>query len=159
MSDILVVGIADAKIATNQETLVSYALGSCVGVCLYDTKTHIAGMVHILLPYKGASLNPHNEFKFADSGICKLLEIMLLKGAQKHHIIAKIAGGAEMFKMQSDQEGVGKRNIKAVREVLRHLRVPLIGEDIGNTFGRSIWFDPINGSLKIKTVNHGIQII
>ena len=80
MSNLFTVGIGDACIIKMPDVLVTYALGSCVGVCLYDFRNHIAGMVHILLPSRHDIQNS-NEYKFADSGISKLLEQMLQQGA------------------------------------------------------------------------------
>lgn len=82
MSNLFTVGIGDACIIKMPDVLVTYALGSCVGVCLYDFRNHIAGMVHILLPSRHDIQNS-NEYKFADSGISKLLEQMLQQGANK----------------------------------------------------------------------------
>lgn len=159
MNETLTVGIADAKIVSRNQTLVTYALGSCVGVCLYDAAVPLAGMVHILLPCKEDSTSQDNEFKFADSGIRTLMNRMMLQGADKKRISAKIAGGAEMFQGAVYLQAIGERNIKAVKDTLHSLHIPIVAEDTGKNYGRSIWFFCENGDLKIKTVNHGIQII
>lgn len=159
MNDVITVGIADAKIATQTETLVTYALGSCVGVCLFEPSAHIAGMVHILLPRQSEAISKNNAYKFADSGIKKLLCNMLDKGAKKGLISAKIAGGAEMFACENIKTGIGNRNVVAVKQVLHELKIPIIAEHTGKNYGRTIWFSCQDGSLKIKTVNNGVQII
>lgn len=159
MNDLITVGIADAHIAHHDQTLVTYALGSCVGVCLYEKNKHMAGMVHILLPTHYDDTIINQPFKFADSGVTRLVTMMIHKGADKKRIIAKIAGGAEMFQTEETKTGIGQRNISAVKETLRKLHIPIIAEDTGKNYGRSIWFSSKDGSLKVKTVQHGIQYI
>lgn len=159
MNETLTVGIADAKTARHNDILVTYALGSCVGVCLYDPILPLAGMVHILLPCKDDSTSKENEYKFADSGIHRLMNQMIAQGADRSRLRAKIAGGAEMFEGAVYLQAIGARNIKAVKETLQKLHIPITAEDTGSNYGRSIWFFCENGDLKIKTVNHGIQII
>lgn len=159
MDNTIIVGISEARIVKDQGVLVSYGLGSCVGVCLYDKHIHLAGMVHILLPYQKDSMNQENVYKFADSGIQVLLKNMLLKGALQKSLIAKIAGGAEMFSTQHNTFTIGRRNVEAVKATLRTLQIPVFAEDTGYNYGRSIWFYAKNGNLEIKTVKHGIQVI
>ncbi|WP_455684571.1 chemotaxis protein CheD [Thomasclavelia sp.] len=155
-SNIITVGIAEAKIIFGEDILVTYALGSCVGVCLYEVENKIAGMVHILLPKQQNAVIGSNEYKFADSGIRKLVDKMEKKGANRRRLVAKIAGGAEMFKTEETKTGIGNRNVIAVKETLQALYIPIIAEHTGNNYGRSIWFSCKDGSLKIKTVNKGI---
>lgn len=159
MNNIITVGIGEGKIVFKNDTLVTYALGSCVGVCLYETGLKIAGMVHILLPCQQQAIQQNNPYKFADSGILKLIECMELYGAKRRRVIAKIAGGAEMFCSEETKTGIGNRNIVAVKNTLRLLRIPIVAEHVGSNYGRSIWFSCEDGSLKVKTVNKGIQII
>ena len=91
------VGIAQGKVVSRPEKLITYALGSCVGVCLYDGKHRIAGMAHIMLPDAGLSLSQENPYKFADKGCEQLIKEMELQGANRRFITAKLAGGAGMF--------------------------------------------------------------
>lgn len=159
MADAVTVGISEARMVVGQGVLVSYGLGSCVGVCLYDEHIHLAGMVHILLPYQKDSINQENVYKFADSGIQMLFRNMLLKGAVPKSLVAKIAGGAEMFSNQHNAITIGKRNIEAVKSTLEMLHIPVCAEDTGRNYGRSIWFYAETGDLAIKTVKHGIRVI
>lgn len=69
----IVVGIAEGKTAVREQTLISYALGSCVGVCLYDRDRKIAGMAHVILPEKSAAVNRENPYKFGDDGVRRLI--------------------------------------------------------------------------------------
>lgn len=159
MNETSTVGIAEGKVVFHDQTLVTYALGSCVGVCLYEKHMKIAGMVHILLPSIEMSNQKTNVYKFADSGISQLVMKMELHGAKKRNLVAKIAGGAEMFRTEETKTGIGKRNVIAVKETLRKLSIPIVAEHTGSNYGRSIWFSCKDGSLKVKTVNNGVQII
>lgn len=93
----IIVGISDQKLCKSPDVLVTYALGSCVGICMIDKVLGIAGLAHIMLPDSSAIPNDKNKFKFADTGIQLLYESMIKNGAAASRITAKIAGGANMF--------------------------------------------------------------
>lgn len=149
----IVVNIADGRIAREPDVLVSYALGSCVGICLYDESCHIAGMAHILLPSREKSINRDNPYKFADSGLQCLLESMMKLGARKVRLRAKVAGGAEMFQNAQIQAGIGALNVLAVKEALKKTGIPIVGEDTGDHYGRTIRFYSQTGKLEIHSVS------
>lgn len=153
------VGIAQGAVAGGTQELATYALGSCVGVCLYDRKNHIAGMAHIMLPRQGDVPESKNPYKFADSGCRLLLRQMLRMGASREFVTAKIAGGARMFEISDRMEGIGERNIRAVKESLCRLGIRIVAEDTGKNFGRTITFHASSGELMIKTIQYGIKII
>ncbi|ADL68943.1 chemotaxis protein CheD [Thermoanaerobacterium thermosaccharolyticum] len=155
------VGMADAKIAKCPGKLITVGLGSCVGIVLYDKMTKISGLVHIMLPYSTLSKNNSNKLKFADTGISALIDMMIEAGAEKRYIVSKIAGGAQMFatKANLDIMNIGTRNVIATKDVLASLNIPLISEDTGGNYGRTIEFDSENGKLLIKTIGHGIKFI
>lgn len=136
-------------------------LGSCLGITLYDRANKIGGMVHIMLPTLTNSSRDTNKAKFADSGILDLYEAMQRKGAAKKGMVAKVAGGAHMFSnsTRSDVIKVGQRNAVSARGVLRSLKIPIVAEDIGGTYGRTIELDMDNGNLLVKTIGHGIKTI
>ncbi|MBP2072885.1 chemotaxis protein CheD [Thermoanaerobacterium butyriciformans] len=155
------VGMADAKITKCPGKLITVGLGSCVGIVLYDKMTKISGLVHIMLPYSTQSKNNTNKLKFADTGISTLIDMMLEAGVDKRYIVSKIAGGAQMFatKANLDIMNIGSRNVIATKDVLASLNIPLISEDTGGNYGRTIEFDSKNGKLLIKTIGHGIKFI
>lgn len=157
----LIVGIADLKISSSPDLISSLGLGSCVGVTLYDPQVKIGGLVHIMLPSGKYYDNNSNPLKFADSGIQELLKQVLLKGAMRARLQAKMAGGAEMFasKDRPNVLMVGKRNIITCKAVLESLSLRVYGEDTGGNFGRSLEFDTASGRLKIKTIGHGENYI
>lgn len=155
----VVVGIAQGDIVRPPDVLVTYALGSCVGVCLYDRKTGVAGMAHILLPSYRDARDQSNPYKFADTGCDLLLRSMLMAGADRESVTAKIAGGARMFHTDGKTEGIGTRNVKAVKEALRLLGIRLIAEDTGEDYGRTVILDSTSGRITIKSVKHGVNVI
>jgi chemotaxis protein CheD len=129
----------------------SLGIGSCIVICLYDRKTKVAGIVHILLGHDpknpGSDLNP---LRFADSAIDILLKDMAAKGSKKRDIVAKIFGGAKLFK--SEFLKVGEENVKAVKEKLASEGIKVVAEDTGGDHGRNVWFDTCNGSVVVGTV-------
>lgn len=155
----VVVGIAQGGVVHKPQKLVSYALGSCVGVCLYDRSRNIAGMAHILLPSHRDAVDQTNPYKFADTGCALLLQEMLKEGAVRQSVTAKIVGGAKMFCTDGKTEGIGDRNVKAVRQSLAVLGICLIGEDTGRDYGRTVVLDSASGMVTVKSVKHGGKVI
>lgn len=156
------VGIADLNLVKSPDTIRTSGLGSCVGVIVYDTSMQIAGLTHIMLPdsnlSKQANMNP---YKFADTAIDILIDLLIKQGASKYKLKAKIAGGAQMFPQQtsSDVMKIGPRNVEAVKKKLQQYRIPIIADDVGGNSGRTIEFDPEKAELKIRTVNKGETVI
>lgn len=152
--DKIIVGIAEGKIAKGDQVLVSYALGSCVGVCLYDWQEHIAGMAHVILPCTEYAADKTNLYKFADQGVRELIREMERHGARKGRMTAKIAGGARMFETSGNTMDIGQRNVEAVRCSLEQEGIKLTAQDTGRNYGRTISFHAGEGTLKISTVRH-----
>lgn len=152
----ITVGIADLNIARVPDVLVTYALGSCVGICLYDANAHIAGLAHIMLP-DSTMITGNQPRKFADTGIVELLKNMETAGARRAFMKAKIAGGAQMFAAMSNSAiaNIGNRNVIAVKNVLGGLHIPIIAEDTGKDYGRTVYFRPEDGMMQIKSGNRG----
>lgn len=154
-----VVGIAEGRVTRGDGELATYALGSCIGVCLYDRPRHIAGLVHILLPSRALVVERTNPYKFADSGIEELIRTMERLGAVRAAITAKLVGGAQMFQVDSGQRGVGERNIDAARQALQEQGIPILAQDVGKTHGRSICFSARTGMVHVKTVRMGEHVL
>ncbi len=159
MSQIVKVGMADMNITLSPGILTTLGLGSCVGICLLDPITKIAGMAHIMLPSSKNIRNNSNIAKFADTAIVKLVSNMEVKGASKGRLISKIAGGAQMFSFmnKNDIMKIGARNTLAVKEILNNLNIPIKAEDTGGNHGRTIEFYSKNGVLIVKTIGHGVK--
>jgi len=159
--EVVKVGMADLNILKSPGILTTLGLGSCVGIALYDKDKKIAGLAHIMLPSSLEIKNNTNKAKFADTGIQLLVERMLSIGANKRFLTAKIAGGSQMFNFNSDSDilKVGQRNVLATKEKLKELKIPLIAADTGGNYGRTIELSSSDGSLLVKTIGHGTQVI
>lgn len=155
------IGIADLNIVMFPDRIMTIGLGSCIGIALYDKSKKMAGLAHIMLPDSTQFTNITNPLKFADLAVPILLDKMLQKGALQKSITAKIAGGASMFNF-SDKKmimDIGNRNGIAVKEALKKLSIPIIGEDIGGNKGRTMILISDDGSVQIKTVGLGTKEI
>jgi chemotaxis protein CheD len=151
MEDKIKVGIADMKIAKNQGVLITYALGSCIGICLYDKQIKLGALVHIMLPLN-MEKGRQNIYKYADTGIRETLTAMEQRGAQRARITAKIAGGAQMFEVRGNSLGnIGQRNIESVHLTLRREGIRLLKEDVGGTVARTLLFDVSTGLACVRS--------
>lgn len=161
MSVMIKVGMADLNVCRAPDGLTTLGLGSCVGIVLYDSFTKTAGLVHVMLPDSTKIRNNENAAKFADTGIDALIEKMTLLGAKKNRLIAKIAGGAQMFAFNStsDMLRIGERNTEASKLKLQSLGIKIIAEDTGLDYGRTIEFYPETGQLYIKSVGKPLKIM
>lgn len=151
MANTVTVGIADLNVVKSPDTLVTYALGSCVGICLYDPDKKIAGLAHIMLPLSTeAAQGVNNKRRYADTGIAELIQKMTALGANKARLTAKIAGGAQMFSVNSTVFNIGERNVAAVKQVLASYRIRIIAEETGANFGRTQYFHGDTGVMEIR---------
>jgi len=157
---VIVVGMADLKVAKHPDTLTTLGLGSCVGITLFDRAKKIGGMAHCMLPtYKG--FEGQNIAKFVDSAVIELINQLVRIGASRASLVAKIAGGAHMFgrSQNSDMLKIGERNAAAGLAILRQLSIPVQANDTGGTHGRTIELNIDTGALKIRTVGAGEKFI
>lgn len=154
------VGMAELATAFAPDVIRTAGLGSCVGVTLWDPITKVGGLAHVMLPYasKGHQNNPP---KYADTAIPMLVESMKSNGAAVNRLVAKLAGGAQMFQFAHETEWmrIGPRNVEAVHEALLKLQIPVIAEQTGSNFGRTIEFCTSDGVLVIRTAKQGEQRI
>lgn len=144
--DKITIGIADMKMAKGQGMLVTYALGSCIGICLHDPVLKLGALVHIMLPVN-METGRKNPMKYADTGIRETLKQMEAKGASRSRITAKIAGGAMMFKdgASGSLGNIGQRNIESVKLNLKKEGIRLLREDVGGSVARTLLFDVNSG--------------
>ena len=154
MAELIKVGMADYKVGRAPATLISYGLGSCIGISLYDPQTKIGGLLHIMLPDSSKSRSNENRAKFADTGIADMLQELQKMGAVKSRLVAKMAGGAQMFAFSnaSDIMRVGVRNVEASKAILKGLSIPIVGEDTGKNYGRTVQIDLSTGIYTVKTI-------
>lgn len=153
------VQVAQARVAVRGEILVALGLGSCIAILLHDPRSRIAGMAHVLLPSprSGASTaNPANPAKFASSAVPALLGEMEAAGAERGRITARLAGGASMFGalLSPGVVNTGERNVEAARCALAEARIAIVAEEVGGEHGRSVYLDPVDGSVRVTSYQH-----
>ena len=155
------VGMADLNICKAPDMITTLGLGSCIGIAVYDPVVKIGGLAHIMLPDSTQMRNNSNIAKFADTGIEELIKRVTAAGANKRRLVAKIAGGAKMFQVSglSTIGNVGDRNAEASRMKLKQLGIPLLAEDTGLNYGRTVELYPATGEFYIKAVGKSLKII
>lgn len=162
MGELIKVGMADLKTCKAPDGLITLGLGSCVGIALRDPVTQIGGLAHIMLPDSTAMRGNNSTIeKFADTGIVELVRQLEAMGAVRSRLVAKIAGGATMFQVQSrnDIMKIGERNVQATIAKLNELNIKLLAQDTGENFGRTVTFYPENGEFHIRAVGKSQKII
>lgn len=150
----LKVGIGDMKFARGGNTIITYALGSCIGITFYDPVIKLGGLLHIMLPAR-TDPNDAKVFKYADTGIHETVRKLTAFGMVKSRTVVKIAGGAKMFEMKgggSDFGNIGQRNASMVKKVLMEEKFRISAEDIGGSYARTMLLNVNNGDVVIRTV-------
>lgn len=154
MNDKITVGIADMKLAQGSGILITYALGSCIGLCFHDPRLRLGALLHVMLPLN-MEAGRKNPLKYADTGIRETLRQMEAKGASRSRITVKIAGGAKMFEVKGGNLGnIGQRNIESVHTVLKQEGIRLLAENVGGSVARTLLFDVVSGQGCIKSYGH-----
>ena len=144
-SEVIIVGIGDFHLG--HDIMSSIGLGSCVGLVIHDPGKGIGGLAHVMLPDSGG--RTERPGKFADTAVEVIVNTLLEKGCRKSAMIAKIAGGAAMFKTFSENLNIGERNVNAIKECLNKYNIPIKAECVGGSVGRTITYYPSDGGKVI----------
>jgi chemotaxis protein CheD len=147
------IGIGECKVSSDPtDVLVTHALGSCIGLMLYDPLVRVGGLLHYMLP--ASSLDPakakRKPFLFADTGIPELFRTAYALGAVKSRLVVMAAGGAQMF----DSNGafnIGLENQLALRKILAAARVSIGKEEFGGTSSRTVRMEIATGKIMLRT--------
>lgn len=148
----IIVGVADMRYSDQpDDVIITYSLGSCIGLTLYDKERRVGGLVHCMLPLSkiDAAKAEANPFMFIDSGVSSFLQILFDMGAQRKSLVAKVAGGAQIM----DDKGVfniGERNNTVVRKMLWKNNILISGEDVGGSSPRTMSLDLATGRTVLK---------
>jgi chemotaxis protein CheD len=148
MNTKLVVGIADCLVTDDTAAvLVTYALGSCIGLAVWDPVAKIGGLLHFMLPDSAmeAARGKGNPFMYADTGIPALVAACLAKGAKKSRLLVKAAGGAAVLNNTDDCFNIGRNNHLAMRKALWKAGVFVQAEEIGGCVSRTMHLDVSSG--------------
>ena len=154
--NLLTVGISDCQVSRDPEAaLMTYALGSCIAVTVYDPSVNVAGLLHFMLPEAGLDMERARAkpFMFADTGIPMLFRKAYELGAIKGRMIVAAVGGAQVLDT-NNTFNIGKRNHLALRKILWKAGVMLQHEEVGGTTPRNVRIQVRNGVI---TVSHGRQ--
>jgi chemotaxis protein CheD len=148
----VVVNIADFAVAEGDVTLSTSGLGSCVALVLHDATTGVTGLAHFLLPEATPASTFTRPAKFAATGAPLLAAEMRLHGATGP-LAAKLVGGARMFgALLSGGVNMGQRNVEAVRTALQRLGIPVVAEEVGGEFGRSLRVVAGSGRVQVRSL-------
>nr|WP_321401905.1 chemotaxis protein CheD [uncultured Desulfobacter sp.] len=152
-----IVGVADMKVSNQTgDTIVTYSLGSCIGVAIYDPQAKVGGILHYMLPNSDIDSGKakDNPFLFADTGIPELLNQVYALGAEKSRLRVFAAGGAEIM----DQEGIfnlGRQNYAALMQILNKDHIPIWKQAVGGYSNRTVKMEIASGNIYLNTSGLG----
>ncbi len=156
-----VVGVSDLRVSGNtDETIITYALGSCLGIAAYDPTINVGGLLHVMLPLskadpEKAKLKPE---MYVDTGFQLLLDGLYDLGAKKRNIKITVAGGASMrSKDRDDYFKIGKRNITVLRKLLWKNRFMISSGDVGGNISRTMALRIADGYITINKKPIGVK--
>jgi chemotaxis protein CheD len=157
----IVVRVGELMVTDAPAVLAAIALGSCVAIMLYDDRSRIGGLAHVLLPTQGMSRIKGEPGRFAQTAVPVLVERMIARGARAPAITARIVGGASMFVSLTPPGTIqmGERNVVAAREALHRGGIRLTGEAVGGDFGRTVEFDLASGRVDVVSYLRGTQVL
>lgn len=156
---LVVVNISDMKISTQpEEVIVTYSLGSCLGVTAYDPKLRIGAMVHCLLPTSTSARHKarENPFMFVNTGVALMVRQLMDKGAQKSRLIFKAAGGANM--RNDNLFNTGLRNFEALEKLFLRNDVKLSAQEVGGTVPRTLFLHLDTGKVMVRSLGEEMEL-
>jgi chemotaxis protein CheD len=155
-----VVGISDFYVSNDaDDVLITYSLGSCIGVVMYDPAAKVGGMIHYMLPLSKISPDKAKTkpAMFADTGITLLLNKVFRMGADKKHLIVKAAGGSELLD-QNKIFNIGERNYLILRKIMWKNNILIKSADVGKNASRTMKLEMATGRVTIKTANREAEL-
>ena len=148
------VKVAQHALGGPQDVLVTLGLGSCVAILLHDRVARVGGLAHALLPEPALARDRSNPSKFAATAVPLMVEELAAMGGRAGRLEARLVGGASMFTtlMVPGSLNMGERNVRAAREALRQAGIPILGEEVGGDYGRSVRFTVGEGRTVVSSV-------
>lgn len=146
----------ELAVAEHPRLLVTPALGSCVGVALWDSFRRRGGLAHVMLPSPPDSRLDARADRFASVAVPRLAAAVA-EGSTQRRLVAKIAGGSTMFGSDSPLARIGERNVAEVKRQLALLRIPVIAEDTGGTHARTMELHLDTGLVVVRSYRYGIR--
>jgi chemotaxis protein CheD len=151
----IIVKVAHHAVGRRGDVLATFGLGSCVAIVLHDPISQVGGMAHILLPEPNLARDTANPDKFASTAVPRLVREVRRIGGAPARLEARIVGGAAMFAsiMAPGSMNMGERNIQAVRAALETAGIPILGEDVGGDYGRSVRYNVADGRTTVTSIS------
>lgn len=159
---LVTVGISDYAVTADPgERLITYSLGSCVGVTVFDPEAGVGGMIHCMLPLSTQSHDPSKAAQtpamFVDTGVLLLLNAVYARGAVRERLRIKVAGAANPM----DTNGrfrIGERNHAVLRKILWKNDLMIHGESVGGTIPRTLILDVASGRTILRTTEGEVEL-
>lgn len=157
----IVIGVGDMQVTSDPAaTLITYALGSCLGVAVYDPVARVGGMLHAMLPR--SEIDPGKARTrpsvFVDTGVPALFRACYEQGASKHRLVVKVAGAATANGTSSDHFQIGRRNVLVARQLFWKNSVLVHGQDVGGTLSRTMSLHVGSGDVIIRVAGNDIHL-
>ncbi|MCF8108100.1 MAG: chemotaxis protein CheD [Desulfohalobiaceae bacterium] len=149
----IIVDIADMRISDNPaETLITYSLGSCFGVSVYDPALHLGGLLHCMLPLSKVDKEKakNRPFMFVDTGMQSMLTEMYNYGMRKNRAVVNVAGGSQVLDNQNIFK-IGERNFTVLRKILWKNGLLMQNQDVGGNKSRTVSLNIKTGRFSIKS--------
>ena len=153
MSNVHTIGISDCYVSSDpRDVLTTHALGSCIGMTIYDPVARVAGLLHFMLPDSGSDPARSREkpFMYADTGIPLLFRTAYSHGAVKQRLLVGVMGGAQVMS-GTDSFNIGKRNCLEMRKILWKAGVMIHAEDLGGVSPRTVRMEVASGRVLVSS--------
>ena len=155
----VVVGIGGWAVSNDpSDTIVTYGLGSCLAICIYDPVVQVGGLVHVMLPQPKGERDPNQLGRYVDSGVPLLFKKAYELGAIKTRMEVRVAGGAHVLKGRADNFQIGKRNFMALKKLLWKNGVLLKAHDVGGDRSRTVVIEVGTGTVTVNS-DQGSEIL
>lgn len=158
---VVVVGLGSMHATADAHaTLITYALGSCLGVVLFDPVAHVGGLLHAMMPRSdidGAKAHAEPAM-FVDTGIPALFRACYELGARKDRLLVRLVGAASIHGDESDPFQIGRRNLQTARQLFKKNEVPVHAEDVGGTAWRNVSLHVGSGEVAVRSTGSNIQL-
>ena len=161
MSKVIIIKTGELAVSHNDDIIKTGSIGSCVVVSLYDSNARIGGLAHCMLAKRKTEKNTesindigpgNSSAKYVDEAIDCLLASLEKMGGKKESMVAKLVGGASMFRrLSGDNHGIGWQNVESARKKLAELRIEIENEDTGGSSGKIAEIDLRTGILSVNT--------
>ena len=150
----IVVSMGEFGVARAPGRLSALGLGSCVAVMLHDPGLRVGALAHVVLPSPSLARDRDRPARFASTAVPLLVGLLQEQGADPARVVARLAGGATMFHRLTPRDSmpIGERNVLALRGALRTAGIAIVGEAVGQDFGRSVWFEVATGAARVRSV-------